>query len=181
MIKVPFTLLEGRHFTGLELQPQTRFSAGIDVTYQPDPKDDECLEVLRMQKNRVYLVPTGIRLDMQNAMYYPQGKDEGINVNILGRLHAKLLIRSSLSLKGLRMSNGVGLIDNDYMDEVKLPMYWSGITMDEDEMPGPFEIARGTRIGQLSFELQFTAMMVEVQTLGTSLSDRAGGFGSTDA
>jgi len=87
--------------------------------------------------------------------------------------HVKIWARSGLSIKkGLAMSNGVGVIDADYTEEVFVPM----INNSNQEL----KITHGDRVaqGELIFNWN-QAQFKYIDVRPAQKSDRAGGFGST--
>jgi dUTP pyrophosphatase len=99
-------------------------------------------------------VPTGLILDIP----------EGYSV----RLHP----RSGLALKnGISMANCEGIIDSDYVDELKVIIVNNG--------GEPFVIKHGDRIcqGELIKTLDYT--IEQCYTKPVQKTDRNGGFGST--
>lgn len=103
-------------------------------------------------KNSSTLVPTGISIDIER-----QG------------VVALLIARSGLALKhGIILKNGVGLIDNDYKDEIKVILQNIG--------EANFIVTKGMRIAQLIF-MNYTKVSFQV-TDQLSITGR-GGFGST--
>lgn len=111
-------------------------------------------------------VPTGFKMEI------PKGWFSGVRV----------YARSGLSLKkGLCLVNGVGVIDADYRDEVKILLHNTSNT--------PVEIRHGDRIaqGELVVKVAVEPMIWEIEsTPGVVTSydprksvPRTGGFGST--
>jgi len=118
-------------------------------------------ESVRWSNEEIYLytgdrvaVPTGLILDIP----------EGYSV----RLHP----RSGLALKnGITMANCEGIIDSDYVDELKVIIVNNG--------GEPFVIKHGDRIcqGELVKTLDYT--LEQCYTKPVQKTDRNGGFGST--
>jgi len=101
------------------------------------------------------LVPTGLALNMM---------DPG--------LVAIVASRSGLSLKhGIRVAQGIGVIDADYHGEIKVIL-----TNDGDE---PYTIQPGERIAQLMFQPVVQVSLRRVDAFSTETERGAGGFGST--
>jgi len=120
---------------------QTMNSAGADVA---------CAETVTIEPKSYALVSTDA--------YLPD--------DMFSRHFAMLVPRSSLFMKtGLMQCNSVGIIDADYREEIRLPLY--NIT---DE---PVTIMEGDRIGQL-------VIMEYKQYYPVKQSERKGGFGSSD-
>ena len=121
---------------------KTTGSAGADLI---------CAKEVTIQPNETALVSTGA--------YVPSGLPKGIAL--------LLMARSSIAFKKrLLLSNGVGLIDSDYPDEIKC-MY----TNLNSE---PVTLEKGERIAQL-MPVQFTYGVFPVEN-----NKRCGGFGSTN-
>lgn len=124
----------------------TEFSAGADLCAS---------ESVTINPGEFKLVPTG---------YYGNQEDYADCGAML------LFARSSLSIKkGLILANGVGLIDCDYMDEVKVIL--TNIT------DNPARIEQGERIAQL-LPIAKNAV-ANVASWGVGVDLRQGGFGST--
>jgi dUTP pyrophosphatase len=123
---------------------QTKNSAGADLAAS--------IEVV-IPPQSIVLVPTGEWLDAGFS------DKEGI--------FYLLAARSSLAYKkGLLLANGVGIIDGDYKDEIKVMLY--------NSTSEPVTIEAGERIAQL--------IPTTYLPLFPSLdNDRNGGFGSTGA
>lgn len=100
-------------------------------------------------------VPTGLALNMM---------DPG--------LVAIVASRSGLSLKhGIRVAQGIGVIDADYHGEIKVLL-----TNDSDT---PYEIQPGERIAQLLFQPVVQVGLHVVEAFDTITERGEGGFGST--
>ena len=113
--------------------------------------DLACIEdfVLDTQSHR--LVPTGLGFQLPNGVY------------------GRIAPRSGLTVKhGVHI--GAGVVDPDYMGEVKVAMFNLG--------RDPVEFKKGDRIAQLILERCEVPDVVEVDIL-TSTSRGEGGFGST--
>ena len=121
-------------------------SAGLDLSAcisEPITLDPGCRK----------LIPTGL------AAAIPQGA--------AGMIYA----RSSLGTKhGIALSNGVGVIDNDYRGEIQV-----GLCNFSSE---PYTISPGERIAQLVLHPVLLLPVEEVDTLDET-ERGAGGFGST--
>lgn len=120
---------------------QTLHSAGADVC---------AAETVTIEPGQVKLVPTGA--------YVPVGSHVKSYVIMLA-------IRSSIALKrGLSLGNGVGIIDPDYDEEIKVMLHNH---TDYDAV-----IEKGERIAQL-------VAVPYVQIYPVKDKERTGGFGST--
>lgn len=126
------------------MQPtyKTQYSAGADIAAS---------ETVIIKPNEIKLVPTGFHFHE--------------------KIHMLLFVRSSLPLKkGLVLANGVGLIDADYEDEVKVMLHnVTGETV---------EVKAGDRIAQL-MPLSPEVIKQVKSTFPVEDSMRTGGFGST--
>lgn len=79
--------------------------------------------------------------------------------------------RSGLSLKGISLANGVGVIDSDYRGEVKVPLR-------NNNLDHAYVINAGDRIAQLMIQLRWAISFDLVEELDeTGRGD--GGFGSS--
>ncbi|NLM21449.1 MAG: dUTP diphosphatase [Peptococcaceae bacterium] len=95
----------------------------------------------------------------------------GIAIELPGpEVVALIFARSGLSLKGLALSNGVGVIDSDYRGEIIVPM----TNFSQEEIT----IKNGDRIAQMLITGVYRASFVEVTEL-TSTARNQSGFGST--
>ena len=122
---------------------QTKNSAGADLSASVD---------VVIPPQAIILVPTGEWLDT------------GVDIDGLFYL---LAARSSLAYKkGLLLANGVGIIDADYKDEIKVMLY--------NSTDNPVLIQRGERIAQL-IPTTYLALYPSLE------QERDGGFGSTGA
>lgn len=84
---------------------------------------------------------------------------------------AILAARSGLAIKkGIRLSNGIGVIDADYRGEICVGLHNTGSE--------PFVVNRGDRIAQMMFMPVYSAEFIEAQSLDETARG-AGGFGST--
>ena len=127
-----------------QLEPRTLGSAGIDLRSTKD---------VLLNFGETELIPTGLKV------HIPEG-------------HVGLVfLRSSMGLKGLRLANGVGVIDSDYRGEILLAIH-------NEVKQKFFVINAGDRIGQMVILPIVNTAWVGVDSLEET--DRgAGGFGST--
>lgn len=101
------------------------------------------------------LVPTGLAVDMQDA-----------------EMAALIVSRSGLALKhGLRVAQGIGLIDSDYHGEL-------GVILANDSDKA-YVIQPGERIAQLMFVPVHLVSLNFVDEFKTETERGEGGFGST--
>lgn len=95
----------------------------------------------------------------------------------------KLYIRSGLAAKGVSLANGCGIIDSDYVGEVKIPLSVrspsSGTGSFLDYL---YEVKEGERIAQIIFEPIPKVEIVRVLDMEELHKTKrgSGGFGSTD-
>ena len=109
--------------------------------------------ICKVYRDTRWLIPTGLKLEI------PKG--------YCVKLHA----RSGLAIKnGMRLSNGVAVIDSDYRDEVFVLLSNSGAT---------FELKHGMRIAQMSLEPVIPVQLELVNEVGGANTEREGGLGST--
>lgn len=115
-----------------------------------------CVEgVVTIQPGHRVLVQTGIALNMM---------DPG--------LVAIVASRSGLSLKhGVRVAQGIGVIDSDYHGEICVIL-----ANDGDK---PFQIETGDRIAQLMFQPVVQVALHFTNEFSTETQRGTGGFGST--
>ena len=97
----------------------------------------------------------------------------GLAINMLDPgLVAIVASRSGLSLKhGVRVAQGVGVIDADYHGEIGVILFNDGTD--------PFVIEPGERIAQLMFQPVVQVALQVVPEFSSSTERGAGGFGST--
>ena len=101
------------------------------------------------------LVPTGLAINMMD----PQ-------------LVAIVASRSGLSLKhGLRVAQGIGVIDADYHGEISVILANDG--------EAPYVVHPGDRIAQLMFQPVVQVALSFVDQFSTETARGTGGFGST--
>lgn len=97
----------------------------------------------------------------------------GLAINMMDPgLVAIVASRSGLSLKhGIRVAQGIGVIDADYHGEI-------GVILANDSGQ-PYEIEPGERIAQLMFQPVVQVQLDVVGTFSTQTERGDGGFGST--
>jgi dUTP pyrophosphatase len=84
----------------------------------------------------------------------------------------KVYSRSGMSVKyGVNLSNSVGIIDSDYVEELFIPVFNLGDT--------PMTIYHNDRIAQAMLEKTFTYTLEEAKRRPSQKTEREGGFGST--
>lgn len=107
----------------------------------------------KVYRDTRWMIPTGLKLEI------PKG------------YCVKLYARSGLAIKnGMRLCNGVAVIDSDYRDEVFVLLSNSGAT---------FDLQHGIRIAQMSLEPVVPIQLKLVNEVGVAGTERAGGLGST--
>lgn len=146
-MKIPVKILLSR---GMELPTYaTDGSAAVDLRAAIDEGT-----TLTIAPGERALVPTGIAIA-------PESRE----------VVAILAARSGLAIKkGIRLSNGIGVIDADYRGEICVGLHNTGTE--------PFVVARGDRIAQMMFMPVLTADFIVSDTLDETARG-AGGFGST--
>jgi len=82
-----------------------------------------------------------------------------------------VVIRSGISLTGIELVNGIGVIDSDYRGEIKLPLRYFGKDLYA-------RIPAGTRVAQL-LVVPYLSVQVEVVDELDQTDRGEGGFGST--
>ena len=113
--------------------------------------DLACIEDFVLDTQSHLLVPTGLGFQLPNGVY------------------GRVAPRSGLTVKhGIHI--GAGVIDPDYMGEVKVAMFNLGLA--------PVEFKKGDRVAQLILERCEVPAVVEVDIL-VATSRGEGGFGST--
>ncbi|MCA1323307.1 dUTP diphosphatase [Herbaspirillum sp. alder98] len=118
-----------------------------------------------------------LRACIEQAVTLPPGGrtlvKTGIAINMMDPgLVAIVASRSGLSLKhGVRVAQGIGVIDADYHGEI-------GVILANDGTE-PYEITPGERIAQLMFQPVIQVAMHLVDEFSTETGRGVGGFGST--
>jgi dUTP pyrophosphatase len=125
---------------------KTPGAAGMDVAAAIDAP-------ITLQPMERHLIPTGLIVQI------PEGYE------------IQLRARSGLAIKhGITLVNGVGTIDADYRDEVKVALI--------NLSPVPFTIQPGDRIAQMLLAPVVRVEWQEIEAV-TRVAGREGGFGST--
>lgn len=121
-----------------------------------------------------YAVAT-MPLDIPNVIYeeYIQNHSE----NFIQTHYIQLALRSSVGKRGLVIPNGVGIIDMDYIDEIKLLIHYPIELIGESKNVAStrkFHIKKGDKIAQA------TIVEHKVYLFGIDTENkRTGGFGSS--
>jgi len=142
------------------------------------------------------LVGLGVAIDLEKLRRTLKEDDFHFYANHVDSFknshYLQLMLRSSLGKKGLILPNGVGVIDLDYKDEIKmiihnpiayvfneenadLSLKTYSYSDREDLIIESFEIKKGDRIGQIAL-LEHKSYLFGIE----SEDERNGGFGSTD-
>lgn len=110
----------------------------------------------KLKENVIRLVGTAIYIDDEDSIFNKFRESHYLEV----------ALRSSLGVKGLSISNGIGIIDLDYADEIGLILYNSNVY--------EFKVSKGDRVAQCTIkEHQSYLMGYKSDTV------RTGGYGST--
>mgnify|MGYP002641087865 CR=1 FL=1 len=110
----------------------------------------------KLKENFISLVGTAIYIDDEDSIFNKFRESHYLEV----------ALRSSLGVKGLIISNGTGIIDLDYADEIGLILYNSNSY--------EFKVSKGDRVAQCTIkEHQSYLMGYKSDTV------RTGGYGST--
>lgn len=118
-----------------------------------------------------------LRACLDTAVTLPPGErtliKTGIALNMMDPgLVAIVASRSGLSLKhGIRVAQGIGVIDADYHGEI-------GVILSNDGLE-PYVIEPGERIAQLMFQPVVQVQLDYVANFSTQTDRGEGGFGST--
>ena len=111
------------------------------------------------------LVGLGVAID------YERIKDMYLE-SFFEKHYLQLMLRSSLAKKGLIIANGLGVIDLDYKDEIKIAIH--NIANLYDFAGKPRVIKKGDKIAQITL-LEHKSHLFGIE----SDEERKGGFGST--
>jgi dUTP pyrophosphatase len=109
----------------------------------------------KIKPNTVVLIPLGFKLSHKSKF--------------LKNHHYELFIRSSLSIKGLTLANGVGLIDVDFEGEVKAII--------RNVSQSTLYLKKGERIAQIVLKETKPILVNGIERVNRV--NREGGFGST--
>ena len=179
----------------------SKFSACVDLYAS---------ESITIGAGETKLVGLGVAIDINRGFFDDYAlsigkKDDGMDFEeyyedlkefFYSSHYLQLMLRSSLGKKGLILPNGVGVIDMDYKDEIKMiihnPMFdklKALETLDTDYDDGGnyefheesdnillgFSIKKGERIAQITL-LEHKSYLFGIE----SEEERTGGFGSTN-
>jgi len=172
---------------GCEPTKGSKYSACIDLFASED---------VVIGAGETKLVGLGVCIDLENFFKSENGFEMFMNNHwkqqgfIRGH-YLQLMLRSSLS-KHLIIANGVGVIDLDYKDEIKIRLHNPMTTENSDVIPfigrdghfvmgtyelviiDEYQIKKGQKIAQITL-LEHKAYLFGVDTE----EERTGGFGST--
>ena len=161
----------------------SKYSACVDVYASED---------VTIEAGATKLVGLGVCIDdkeikriVSHHFYYLDkntDKDfEDVKKEFLKSNYLQLMLRSSLGKKGLILPNGVGVIDLDYKDELKMIIHNPLVTAYFGEgdrleigLYDKYEIKKGDKIGQITL-LEHKSYLFGID----SEDERDGGFGST--
>jgi len=169
--------------SGCEPTRGSEFSACVDLYASED---------VTIEAGATKLVGLGVSLDIDFLLnkIFPITKDEkpaSLEMQNKGREqfmkshYFQLMLRSSMS-KHLIISNGVGIIDIDYKDEIKIRLHHPMAKEDLNRAGQGYrsgyreiKIKKGDRIAQITL-LRHSLELFDIETTAT----RTGGFGSTN-
>jgi len=129
----------------------TKYSAAVDLYANAD---------VDIPRGQTKIVGLGIVID--NYAIKDLASEQFMHTRYI-----QLSIRSSLAVSGLILANGVGIIDMDYPDEIKM-------IITNNSGPDKYHIRKGDRIGQAILMTHDSAVF----NYGSN-AKRTGGLGST--
>ena len=152
----------------------TRYSAYVDLFSRED---------VSIAPGETKIVKLGIKLDIDSLMAACYDCYSSFSFFMMSH-YLEIALRSSLAAKGLIISNGIGIIDLDYPDEIGLivhnPIKFDYMTKIDGWAPHKeisnklFEISKGDKVAQCTIKEHRGYMMgYESDVI------REGGFGST--
>ena len=161
----------------------SKYSACVDVYANED---------VTISAGETKLVGLGIKIDFNKTLksiivgdICKKYNDRYLNFEqafdiFLSSHYLQLMLRSSLAAKGLMLGNGVGVIDLDFADEIKMIIHNPLIGSINSISFGcngkrDYKIKKGDRIGQITL-LKHKSSLFGID----SEDERDGGFGSTD-
>jgi len=160
----------------------TKYSAYVDLFARED---------VAIGAGETKIVPLGVKIDLDmnvidyNFNHYTNEEQQKVKENFMGSHYLEIALRSSLAVKGLIISNGIGIIDLDYPDEIGLIVHnplnagedfsTNGSLICFDEIDHSFIIKKGDKVAQCTLKEHKGYLM-------GYKSDfiRKGGFVSTD-
>lgn len=115
-----------------------------------------------------------LRLTTESPVRLEQGDHfiahTGLSVEIPEGYFGLICVRSGLGMKGLMLANAIGVIDEDYRGEIRIPFFYHG----EEEMV----LEDGERVAQMILVPYVQAQCREVEELTDSQRGNRG-FGSS--
>lgn len=152
----------------------TKGSACFDVA--PCIKNGDRLKAFNAFNKEMSVFVKGVG-GVMDAFQLPPGirilVPTGLIFDIPANHVMKMYIRSSKALKnGLKMANGVGIIDSDYVEE--------SFMMLENVSDSMTTVIHGERIAQCLIEKTLSVKIVETLDKPGQKTERNGGFGSTE-
>ena len=154
----------------------TKYSAYVDLFARKD---------VVINSGKTKIVPLGVKLDLntlyKNWFYYTDKfKDKESWEQFKKSNYLEIALRSSLAVKGLIISNGIGVVDLDFAGELGLIVH-NPIKMSTNQgipdqyLLKPFYIKKGQKVAQCTLKKHKGYLMgYESDVI------RDGGFGSTD-
>lgn len=154
----------------------------IDLRHQPDPQPDARIpvKIARLDPNArlpTYATDGSAGLDLRaldSALIMPGQAmtfDTGIALQPPPGYVTFIYARSGLSFKhGVRLANGVAVIDSDFRGSILVRLRNDG--------SHPYEVKRGERVAQAVLQLVQRVRLEEVESLEATARG-AGGIGST--
>ena len=142
----------------------TKYSAYVDLFARED---------VVIGAGETKIVPLGVKLDIDMNVIdyyfnkYTSKEQQRVKEEFMSSHYLEVALRSSLAVRGLTISNGIGVIDLDYPKEIGLIVY---NTLDKD-----FNIKAGEKVAQCSIQ-EHKSYMFGIK----SDEIRVGGFGSTN-
>lgn len=157
----------------------TKYSAYVDLFARED---------MTIGAGETKIVKLGVKIDLDSLyrswyFYTEQNNISGSWEMYLKSHYLEVALRSSLGVKGLIISNGIGIIDLDYPDEIGLIVHnpinlnfiCDYLANNDYKKYSNFKISKGDKVAQCTLkEHKGYLMGYETETL------RTGGFGSTD-
>ena len=161
-------------------QRGTKYSAYADLFARED---------VTIGAGETKVIPLGVKLDINKinkivseSFYYKEDNDldfAGTRDKFMKSHYLEVALRSSLAVRGLTISNGIGIIDLDYPDEIGLIVH-NPIKMSTNQgipdqyLLKPFYIQKGDKVAQCILKEHKSYLMgYESEVV------RDGGFGST--
>lgn len=142
-----------RSATGVMPLYSTKLAAGCDVF---------CNEDYELKPGVVTLIDTGLQIDEIDWTQVPSGMIPYIQV----------LGRSGLAKESVLLAGSAGIVDADYRGSIGILLVYNKLVSTDNYKP--FELKKGTRVGQLVVSFAGRISNAEIrQTV------RSGGWGST--